>query len=52
MNFYQLEKKQAKSARLCANIRWELKGKKCFKTFFKVCERQNMQSQTISEIIY
>ena len=52
MSFYQLENKQAKSAKLCANIRQKFKGKKCFKFFFKEYERQNMQNQTISEIIY
>ena len=48
--FYQLENKQAKSAKLCANIRWELESKKYSKTFFKVLERQNLQNQTISEL--
>ena len=28
---WQLESKQAKGAKLCANIRWELEGKKCSK---------------------
>ena len=33
---WTLENKQAKSAKLCANIRWrELKGEKCSKTFSK-----------------
>ena len=27
-----------------------MEGEKCFKTFFKVLERQNMQNQTISEL--
>ena len=44
---YQLENKQAIGAKLCANIRWELEGKKCSKTFFKVLEIKNMQNQTI-----
>ena len=47
---YQLENKQAKGTKLRANIRWELEGEKCSKTFFKVLERQNMQNQTISEL--
>ena len=47
---YQLEYKQAKDAKFCANIKQELQGKKYYKTFFKVLERQNMQSQTISEL--
>ena len=33
--FYQLENKQTKGARLCANIRWELKGENCSETFFR-----------------
>ena len=32
---YQLDKKQAKYSKLCANIRWELEGQKCSKTFSK-----------------
>ena len=47
---YQLENKGAKCAKLRANIRWELEGKKCFKMFFKVLEKQNLQNQTISEL--
>ena len=47
---YQLENKQAKGAKFRANIRWELEGQKCSKTFFKVLERQNRQNQTISEL--
>ena len=35
----QLENKQAKSVKLRANIRWELEGKKCSKTFFKLKDR-------------
>ena len=43
---YQLENKQAKGVKLCANIRsW--RGEKCLKTLFKVLERQNMKNQTI-----
>ena len=30
---YQLEKQQAKGAKIDANIRWEVEGKKCSKTF-------------------
>ena len=33
---YQLENKQAKSAKLGANITQEVEGEKCSKTFFKV----------------
>lgn len=43
-------KKQSKSAKLCANIKWKLKGKKCSKTFFKALEKHNIQNQTISEL--
>ena len=32
----QLEKKQAKSTKLVSNVRQEVEGEKCFKTFFKV----------------
>ena len=49
--FYQLEKKQAKGAKLRATIRWKLEGEECSKTFFKVLERKNMQNQTRSEFI-
>ena len=48
---WALENKQAKSTKLCANIRWwELKGKKYSKTFFKILDGQNMQNQTIFEL--
>ena len=47
---YQMKKKQAKGAKLRANIRQKLEGEKCPKTFFKVLERQNMQNQTIFEL--
>ena len=40
----QLKNKQAKGAKLRANIRQELEGKKGPKTFFRVVERQNMQT--------
>ena len=49
--FYQLQNKQAKGAKLRANIRWELEGEKCSKTFFKVLERQNLQNQYLSYIL-
>ena len=39
---YQLENKQAKGTKLRAKIRWELEGKKCSKTFFKLLERRNI----------
>ena len=43
---YQLENKQAKGAKLRANIRsWRAKN-----GFFKVLERQNMQNETIFEL--
>ena len=32
--FYQLENKQAKGAKRCANITWELDGEKCLKKIF------------------
>ena len=48
---YQLENKQAKSAKLGASIRWKLDGEKCSKTFLKVLERKNMQNQTRSEFM-
>ena len=44
---YQLEDKQSKEAKLPSDIRWKLEGKKSSKTFFKVPEKQNLQSQTI-----
>ena len=47
---YKLENKQAKGAKIRANIRKELEGKKWSKTFFKVLERQNMQNQTTFEL--
>ena len=47
---YQLENKKTKGAKLFANIRQVLEGKKCSKTFFKVLERQNMQKQTTFEL--
>ena len=47
---YQLEKTQAEGDKLRANIRWELEGKKCSKTFFKVLERHNIQYQTIFKL--
>ena len=46
---YSLESKQARGARIRANIRWDLEGEKCSKSFFKILERQHMQNQTISE---
>ena len=36
---YQLEKNRGKGAKLRANIRSELEGKKCSKTFFKVLKK-------------
>ena len=47
---YVLETKQATGAKIRANIRWDLEGEKCSKSFFNVLERQNMQNQTISEL--
>ena len=49
-DFYQLENKQAKGAKLRAYIRWELEGEKYSKAFSKVLERQNLQNQIISEL--
>ena len=39
---YLVENKQTNGAKLRANIRWELDGAKCSKTFFKLLERQNL----------
>ena len=47
---YQFENKKAKIVKLLANMRWELEGKECFKSFFKVIERQNFQNQTVFEL--
>ena len=47
---YLLEAKQANGAIIRANVRRDLEGEKCSKTFFKVLERQHMQNQTISEL--
>ena len=47
---YKLENKQAKGAKLCVKIKWELEGEKCSKIIFKVLERRNMQNQKISEL--
>ena len=47
---YQYENKQAKGAKLCANIRQELESEKSSKSFFRVLWRQNMQIQTIFEL--
>ena len=44
------KKKKARSAKLRANIRMELEGEKCSKTFFKVLDGQDMQNQTIFEL--
>ena len=48
--FYILESKQAQGAKIHANIRCDLEGEKCSKTFFNMLQRQNMQNQTISEL--
>ena len=47
---YQLENKQPKDVKLCANMRQELEGKKCSKTFVNVLERQRLQNQRIFEL--
>ena len=47
---YLLESKQAEGAKIRANIRSDLEGEKCSKTFLKVFQIQNMQNQTISEL--
>ena len=41
---YSLESKQARGAKICANIRWDLEGVKCSKSFFNILERQHMQN--------
>ena len=43
-DLYQIENKQAKGAKLHANIRWELEEETCSKTFSKVLKRQNLQN--------
>ena len=45
-----IRKKTSKAAKLRAEIRQELEGKKCSKNFFKVLEKQNLQNQTIFEL--
>ena len=50
MNFINQKKTQAEGDKLRANIRQELEGKKCSKTFFKVLERHNIQYQTIFKL--
>ena len=47
---YTLETKQVTGANIHANIRWDLEGEICSKSFFSALERQNMQSQTIYEL--
>ena len=47
---YQFENKQVKIVKLLANMRWELEGKECSKSFFKVIERQDLQNQTVFEL--
>ena len=47
---YQLEKKQAKDPKPCANTRCELKDEKCWKTFYKVFKDKNLQNQTMFEL--
>ena len=45
-----MESKQARGAKIRANIRWDLEGEKCSKSFINILERQHMQNQTISEL--
>ena len=47
---YSLESKQARGAKILANIRWDLEVEKFSKSFFNILERQHMQNQTISEL--
>ena len=47
---YSLESKQDRGATIRANIRWNLEGGTCSKSFLKILERQNMQNQTISTL--
>ena len=47
---YQLENKQEKGAKLANNNKNECEVGQCTKTFVKVLERQNIQSQTIFEL--
>ena len=46
----QLDKTQAKGAKLRANVRQQLESEKGSKTFFSVLKRQNMQIPTIFEL--
>ena len=46
----ELQKINNQSAKPRANIRWELEGEKCSKTF-KVLDGQNMQNQAILNYI-
>ena len=41
-DFYELENKQAKSAKFDVNTRQDEDGKKCSKTLFKVLESQTI----------
>ena len=47
---YSLENKQAKGAKLRANIRQELEDEKYSKTFFKILERHYLQNQKMFEL--
>ena len=51
MNFTNWKTNKQKVQKLRTTIRLKLEGEKCFKTFFKVLERKNMQNQTRSEFI-
>ena len=50
MRLINQKKKQEEGVKLHVNIRQELEGKKCLKTFFQVLEKQNLQNQTMSEL--
>ena len=36
---YSLESKQVTGAKIRANIRWDVEGEKCSKSFFKILEK-------------
>lgn len=47
---HKVESKPSKGTKIRANSRWEFKGEKCSKTFFKIIEEQNLRNKTISAV--
>ena len=43
---HQEECEQSKRSKICASIRRKLECEKCFKPFYQIFARQNMQNQT------